>query len=147
MEKENTSWFLPGHDIIAGFAVKKPGQKWSDLAGAIYGSCMYSKYISPYEQLRTFFYLNRNDLSQKGLVRNIANTDVKSRGQFVYHNSEEDAYTPFYDDVSIGKGGATFIKATHSRFKDSPNEMNVIISGDVELRSNLETWKIKGTGP
>merc|ERR1712151_1342206 len=55
LEKENTSWFLPGHDIIAGFAVKKPRQKWSDLAGAIYGSNMYSKYISPYEQLRTFF--------------------------------------------------------------------------------------------
>lgn len=147
LEKENTSWFLPGHDIIAGFAVKKPGQKWSDLSGSIYGSNMYSKYISPYEQLRTFFYLNRNDLGGKGLVRNIANTDVKSRGQFVYMNTEEDAMTPFYDDVSIGKGGNTYIKAVHARFRDSPNEMNVIISGDVELRSNLETWKIKGKGP
>jgi hypothetical protein len=138
---------LPGSEIVAGFGVKKPGQKWSDLAGAIYGSNMYSKYLSPYEQLRTFFYMNKNDLGPKGLVRNIANTDVKSRGQFVVWNSEEDDWKPFYDDVTLGAGGKTAIKAIHSRFTDSPHEMNVIISGDVEIRSNLQTWKITGKGP
>jgi hypothetical protein len=142
-EALNTGFMARKTTLDVGFGVHKFGHKGSDFSGTFAGSNYYRTWINPIVVQKLLLFPEKNDLHDKGKMRNFAfPEDDKLQGMYLTKDRDGSEW-PFVDEVSMNDYGVSFIKVNTYRDADNPNELNTIMSGDVEISDNLALFGLE----
>ena len=77
-------------------------------------------------------------------MRNWSDPTYDSDGDFVYYDEKAKDYKKWYDELSP-KGEKTYILGKLPKNGDDPTEVNILMSGLVELSTNSDLWRLEKT--
>jgi len=143
LEETNTNFIKRGSKLDVGFGVHKYGHTGSDFSGTFAGPNFYKTWINPIVVQKAFYFPEKNDLHTKGKMRNFADPDDPLTQGFYITKDRDGSEWPFVDEVDIQQYGVSLIKANTYRDADNPNELNTIITGDIEIKDNLKLFGLE----
>lgn len=139
----NTGFMARETTLDFGFGVHKFGHKVSDFSGTFAGSNYYRTWINTISVQKLLFFPEMNHLHDKGKMRNFAfPEDEKLQGMYLTKDRDGNEL-PFVDEVSMNDYEVSFIKVKTYQDADNPNELNTIMSGDLEISDNLALFGLE----
>jgi hypothetical protein len=141
-----TSFMKMGSSLNIGFGIKNAGDKRSDWSGKLYGSNYYQRLTMPFSTIKLHYVFEKNRRDYSGKMRNWSDPTYDSDGQFVYFEPKSKTYKPWYDETSL-KGEKTYIQGKLPKNDDDPTEVNLLLSGLVELSTNGALYRITAEKP